>query len=187
MLHHQHTNTNTREAPQSDVFFPWKRNCIFTCEKATTTSNPWQQVATSSAGGGTSGGTSFNKVSLRFWPEALPRNHFQNEDRFSLYHCIFVIHLHVYIYVYYICMTYYRYVSIAIATTHRIEKLHSVLQRRSSTRWPALPQTFRRGFSPAGCSRQRWWQRWLARPPKTPGFWLERKPGLVFGGIDLQK
>ena len=105
MLHHQHTNTNTREAPQSDVFFPWKRNCIFTCEKATTTSNPWQQVATSSAGGGTSGGTSFNKVSLRFWPEALPRNHFQNEDRFSLYHCIFVIHLHVYIYIY-ICILY---------------------------------------------------------------------------------
>ena len=96
-----------------------------------------------------------------------------------------MIHLHVYIYIYiYICMTYYRYVSIAITTTHHpIEKLQHVLQRRSSTRWPALPQTFRRGFSPAGCSRQRWWQRWLARPPRHD--W--RGKGLVFGGFDLQK
>ena len=86
-----------------------------------------------SAGGGTEGGTSCFKGSIQKYALAS-----QNEDRLSLY-LIWYIYIYilwcVYIYICYMCNTliyiyiYYThliiYVSIAITTTHPMEKLHT--------------------------------------------------------------
>lgn len=45
MLHHQHTNTNTREAPQSDVFFPSKTATSHVKKQPPTHDSKWQLPA----------------------------------------------------------------------------------------------------------------------------------------------